>query len=125
MGKASDHTIYEAELVGLLLGMQLIKTERKGKVKCVLGADNQAVIKALQSELTNLGQHLAAEFLRLAGMVSKNRKGKSRHSGDSYGLTVQWTVGHRGIKGNEEADKAAKSAVQGESSPPSSIPIYI
>jgi ribonuclease HI len=125
MGKASDHTIYEAELVGLILGMHLIKTEKKGKTKCALGADNQAAIKALQSELTKPGQHLAAEFLRMAGMVSKSRRVKSRRKGSSYELTVRWTTGHSGIKGNEEADKAAKSAADGFSSTPSSIPVYI
>jgi ribonuclease HI len=46
LGTASEHTVYEAELVGMILGMQLIKMEKKGKTSCALGTDNQAAIKA-------------------------------------------------------------------------------
>ena len=42
LGPAKHHTVYKAELVGILMGLYLIKTERKGKVKCALSADNQA-----------------------------------------------------------------------------------
>ena len=125
IGESSEHTVYEAELVGLILGLQLIKMAKRGKVKCALGADNQAAIKALQSELTKPGQHLAAKFLRLAKQVSKSRGGQSRQSGSSYGLVVRWTAGHCGIKGNEVADGEAKNAAEGNSSPLTDIPRYI
>jgi ribonuclease HI len=119
LGAASEHTIYEAELVGLILGMQLIKTEKQGKTDCAIGADNQAAIIALESELTKPGQHLAAEFLKLAGQVARaRRKGK-------YSLVVRWTTGHSGIKGNEEADKEAKTAAEGNSSAAKDLPAYI
>lgn len=119
MGKASDHTIYEAELVGLLLGIQLLKTETKGKTKCTIRADNQAAIKALQSKLTNPGQHLTAEFLKMADQVATSKR-KSM-----YSITVWWTAGHCGIKGNEEVDKEAKRVAEGDSSAEKNIPKYI
>ena len=31
---ASKHTVYKVELVGMILGMQLIKMEKKGKMSC-------------------------------------------------------------------------------------------
>ena len=121
LGVASEHTVYEAELVGLILGLQLIKNEKKGKTNCAIGADNQAAIKALQSELTKPGQHLAAKFLRMVKQV-KNSRGSS---GGKYSLTVRWTAVHSGIEGNEEADGEARSMAEGNSSPDKSIPSYI
>lgn len=100
--------------------MQLIKTAKKGKTSCAIGADNQATIKALQSELTKPGQHLAVEFLKMATWVADNRK-----DGGKYSLTVRWTAGHSGIKGNEEVDEEAKFAAEGNSSAAKDIPSYI
>ena len=119
MGAANEHTVYEAELVGLILAIQLIKEEKKGKTSCAIGTDNQAAIESLHSELTRPGQHLAAEFLKLANQVAKSR------SGSNYRLTVRWTTGHCGIVGNEKADEEAKSAAEGNSSPATDIPRYI
>src|ERR1019366_6056246 len=54
LGKEEHHTVYEAELARILLGLHLIKTERKcRKVKCVIGADNQAAIQAMHTDLTS------------------------------------------------------------------------
>lgn len=124
LGAASDHTIYEAELVGLLMGIYMIKTEKKGKTACAIGADSQAAIQALESELTSPGQHLAAEFLDLARQVALSRSGGTR-DGNSYKLTVRWTAGHIGIKGNESADSEAKKAVAGLSTARADLPPYV
>ena len=118
LGPAEDHTIYEAELVGLLLAIHLIATEKRCRVPCAIGADNQAAIKALHSELTKPGQHLAAEFLTLANKVAVSRMGKR----SKYSLTVRWTAGHVNIKGNEHADEEAKNAASGNGSPTSDLP---
>jgi hypothetical protein len=40
LGTTEQHTVYEAELAGMLMGLHLIKTERASKVKCVLNVDN-------------------------------------------------------------------------------------
>jgi ribonuclease HI len=121
LGEASKYTVYEAELVGMLLGIHLIKTEKKGRVKCAIGADNQAAIQAIDSELTNPGQHLAAEFLRVADQVALARIGGRQ----SYELTVRWTAGHIGIEGNESADREAKAAAEGDSSGRFQLPKYL
>ena len=119
LGSANDHTIYEAETVGLLLGMQLIKTEKRNKTSCAIGADNQAAILALQSELISPGQHIAAEIVKFAAQVKKtNKSGR-------YSLLVRWTAGHCGIKGNELADKEAKRAAGRHSSTDKDLPGYI
>jgi len=62
----SEHTVHEAELVGILLGMHLISMETHGSTAFALGVDNQAGIKASHSALRNPGHHLARESLRIA-----------------------------------------------------------
>ena len=119
LGAAEDHTIYEAEMVGLLMGMQLIRTEKRNKTSCAIGADNQAAIIALQSELTKPGQHVAAEVVSAASQVKKSSK-----SG-RYNLKIRWTAGHCGIKGNTIADKEAKRAAEGHSTAKKDLPKYI
>ena len=116
LGSAEEHTIYEAELVGLILAMQLIKTKKRGKVSCVIGTDSQAAVSAIHSELTKPGQHLAAEFLEIASKTALSR------SGSAYSLLVRWTAGHVGIKGNERADREAKKAASGESTEKRALP---
>jgi ribonuclease HI len=105
-----EHTVYKAELVGLLLGLQLVKTEQAGRTSFTIGADNQVVVKAVLTELTHPGQYLAADFLSTAAQIRKKRGTKS------YSLTLRWTAGHTGIQGNEEADIEAKRAAEGHSS---------
>ena len=116
LGSVKDHTVYEAELVGLILAMHLIKMEKRGKVQCAIGADNQAAIIALQSELIKPGQYLAMEFITLANQVALSR------NGGGYGLTIRWTAGHAEIRGNEKADKEAKRAAGGNTSPENEFP---
>ena len=119
LGPASKHTVYEAKLVGLLLGLHLIKTEKRSNTSCALGADNQAAIEALQSELTRPGQHIAVEFVKTANTLRKTRSKRK------YKLTVRWTAGHVGIAGNEKADTEAKTAVEGTSSDKTDLPRYL
>ena len=119
LGPAKHHTVYEAELVGILMGLYLIKTERKGKVKCALSADNQAALKAISSDMTKPGQHIAAKIFQAIKQL-KARKNNSR-----FKLTLRWSAGHVGIEGNEDADAEAKAAAEGENSTPSDLPPYL
>jgi hypothetical protein len=64
LGSDVEHTIQEAELVGLLLGAHLIKTEAKGRTSFALGTDNQAAIKTLRTDLRQSGQKIAINFLK-------------------------------------------------------------
>ena len=45
-----------------------------------------------------------------------------RHRNHNVRITVQWTPGHIGIKGNEEVDKAAKVVSAGVNSPKRALP---
>jgi len=119
LGPESEHTVHEAELVGILLGMHLISTERRGNATFALGVDNQAATSAFHSALRNPGHHLAREILQVANRTQKRRR-KGR-----YKLTIRWTAGHEGIKGNEDADREAKRAAEGLTPDKWALPPYL
>ncbi|KAI0298315.1 hypothetical protein BC826DRAFT_951267 [Russula brevipes] len=114
-----EHTVHEAELVGLLLGLHLIKTEKRARTTCAIGVDNQATIGTIQSDLRNPGQHIAREIIRLGEQIRKTRK-RSK-----YNLTIRWVAGHEGLEGNELADQEAKAAARGTQSDKNLLPPYL
>ena len=109
LGSAKEQTIHDVELVGLLLGMHLIKTEKAARCSTTLGADRQSAIKAIQNELSTPNHHIADHIIRTAQQISKRRGDKK------YALTVRWTTGHVGIDSNELVDAEAKKAAKGQS----------
>ncbi len=115
-GPAEEHPVHEAELVGIPLGLHLISMEKKGRTSTAIGVDNQAALKAFQSDLCNPGQHLAREALRIANKAQK-RRGKKK-----YTLALRWVAGHEGADGNELADAEAKRAAQREHSDTKILP---
>jgi ribonuclease HI len=119
LGPETEHMVHEAELVGLLLALHLLGSERCGTTTCCIAIDNQAVLRAFNSELRKPGHHLAREILDLAHQI-RNRRSKRK-----YALTLRWTAGHIRIPGNEKADCEAKRAVAGLSSPNEILPPYL
>jgi ribonuclease HI/exonuclease III len=119
LGPDSEHTVHEAELVGLLLGLHLISTERRSRTTCAIGIDNQAVFGTLQSDLRNPGQHLAREIIKLGNRLQKERKRSA------FTMTIRWVAGHEGIEGNELADHAAKEAARGAHTDKHLLPSYL
>jgi hypothetical protein len=111
--------VYEAELADILLGLHLIKTEKRNKVGCVLNVDNQAALTAINSSMTKLGQHLAAVVHTMA------KKLQPKGNGSRFSLTFRWSAGHIGIEGNEIADEEVKSTAEGESSARKDLPAYL
>jgi hypothetical protein len=57
LGPATEHTVYEAEIVGMLLGASLLNARTPHTASSV-GVDNQAVIRATQSRVPNPGGYL-------------------------------------------------------------------
>jgi ribonuclease HI len=119
LGPESEHTVHEAELVGILQRLELIKTEKRANKACMLGVDNQAAIKAFKSNLRSPGHHLAREALRIAEQIQKRKK-KTK-----YALMIRWTAGHKGIEGNEAVDMEAKKAAEGLSSEKHLLSTYL
>ena len=116
LGPSSKHTVHEAELVGILLGLHLIRTDKKGKTSYTTGIDNQAAICALNSVKASTGQHIANVILETAAHIKK------QCNSTRYSLTFRWTAGHVSIKGNEEVDGEAKKATEGLTSDKKALP---
>jgi ribonuclease HI len=119
LGRADQHNNYEAELSAILLGLHLIKTEKAGNTSFALGADNQAALKAIKSDLIQSGQHIIEGVLRTV-LAIRNKRNAAK-----YSLTFRWTAGHVGIAGNELADKEAKCAANGTSSDKKLLPTLL
>lgn len=119
LGLAEHHTVYEAELEGILMGMYLIKTEKRNKVKCVVSLDNQAALWAINLNMTKPRQHIAAAIHQIVKQLQPTSKN------GRFKLTFRWSAGHVGIVGNKEADEEAKKAAEGESSEKANLPPYL
>jgi ribonuclease HI len=119
LGPDNEHTVHEAELIGILLAQHLIRTERRKNKAFAIGADNQAALEAFHSNLRKPAHNAAREILRQGIMLQKQTRGKK------YALTLRWTAGHVGIPGNEIADKEARKAAEGLSSDKPLLPVYL
>ncbi|KIJ39724.1 hypothetical protein M422DRAFT_174834, partial [Sphaerobolus stellatus SS14] len=114
LGKTGEHTVYEAELVGMILGLEMLRRERR-TVTAAIYLDNQAAIKATQKDdEVGPAQHLRREAESLYSRVI------TKHEGINFSLV--WVPGHVGIEGNEKADSEAKAAARGEGSPTTELP---
>ena len=116
LGPSTHHTVHEAELIGILLGLHLIKTDKKAKTSYSIGVDNQAALSALNGVKATSGQYITDAILDTAAQNKKARNSAR------YSLKFRWTAGHTGIEGNEEADKEAKKAAEGETSDKKKLP---
>ncbi|SJL18922.1 uncharacterized protein ARMOST_22524 [Armillaria ostoyae] len=91
LGSDTHHTVFEAELIGAILALDIIwSTPRLMKATILL--NSQAAILALQSGGTKSGRYLVEEF-------------------------HMWVPGHMGVFGNEAVNTEVKLAALGSTSP--------
>jgi ribonuclease HI len=116
LGREDQHTVYEAEIVGVLLGLHLAKRSRAAnndRVPISISLDNTAVIKASTTQTNKPSQYLLEHLHKALENLDEDLAER---------IELIWIPGHTGAKGNEEADKAAKRAAQGNSSAKEAIP---
>jgi ribonuclease HI len=109
----ADHTVPEAEGVGLVLGLELIQAE-KHVTRASIAADNLALITRTTDTRASAAHHIWDLFHSRLAMV------KSRHP--ALHMTMRWVPGHEGVRGNEEADRLAKLAITQGSSAHQKLP---
>ena len=115
----TEHTVHEAELVGTILALHLINTEKRRRVSFAIGTDNQAALKVYDTSMRKPAHYAAREALRLGNKLRKDIRSKN------FSLTLRWTAGHVGIPGNELADREAKRAAEGLQSDKSMLPVIL
>ena len=116
LGPSSWHTVYEAEIVGLILGISLLlRLLSVAAASCA--ADNTPCLLAYQNRKPHPAHYLIDHLLDdLASL-------RDRHPGIKY--TLRWVPGHRGHDGNERADAEAKRAATGDNSPEADLPRWL
>ena len=108
----------EGEAVGLLLALEIVRVNRINQ-RLIILLDNQAVIRALTLCIHAPSHHLLDQFHKEVAQILDQPQYENLH------ITVAWTRGHDGNKGNEAADAEARKAAQGDVSPPSKLPKYL
>jgi len=106
LGNAKQHTVYEGECVGQLLGLRLLLNSGININRCVvsIGVDNQAAIKRRGNRSRSSASYIIEEIHKLVNLLTI--------SYPRANFIVRWTPGHSGIAGNEAADLEAKNAAE-------------
>ncbi|KAG2056083.1 hypothetical protein BDR06DRAFT_865757, partial [Suillus hirtellus] len=105
LGKDDEHTIFEAEAVGLSLAAQLITMEEDPTFLLFIFIDNQATIQSGEGFYSHSGAYLIDCF------CSRMKKIAKEHN--DFDSMVHWIPGHSEVHGNEEADRHAKKDAEG------------
>ena len=82
LGPESKHTIYKAELIGAILALHQINTEKHRRVSFAISTDNQAALKAYDTNMRKPAHYTAREALQL-----RNKLQKDAHS-RNFSLTL-------------------------------------
>lgn len=116
LGTDKQQIVFGGEGVGVLLGLELLRLEKTlRRVKHVqISLDNQPVIQALQNPKPRAGNYI----IKLIRSTARRLLNAHKH----LRLTIRWTPGHSDVEGNEYADRQAKDAATGNSSPTNRLP---
>ena len=107
LGPITKHTVHEAEGVGQLLALGLLRTETSniGRTSISMGVDSQSSIRAHANRCPKAGGYITAEIHKFHGTLTEIH-GK-------LDLQINWVPGHKGIYGNDCVDEQAKKAAEG------------
>lgn len=120
LGPLTRNTTYEAEAVGVILGLQLLRSAGLPR-KTTLSLDNQGVIMASATYKQRQSHYILDAIHRLSRAVWRHERGRSA----DFSLEIVWISGHSGAEGNELVDKAAKDAATGTSSDRAQLPKFL
>ena len=108
LGPAEEHTVYEAETVGAVLGTELVRRSRRAGRTASVALDGKSAIEGSLVRESRPGHYLTDLLHSSTEATTRQHK--------ELALTIRWVPGHQDITGNEQADAEAKLAALGESS---------
>lgn len=95
-GPLHGSEVFDAEITGALRALESAITFLRDREHIYVLLDNQAAVTAIRTGISNSNVQSCRRFYNLA------------KQGD---VTVRWVPGHSQIRGNEEADAAARAAL--------------
>ncbi|KAJ7729236.1 hypothetical protein DFH07DRAFT_995219 [Mycena maculata] len=104
LGAAEDHLPFAGEILGVILGLQIIKTMPHFTDATIFVDCQQAILELVRGE----SKHTAL-LDRFNRELYSMRPNLSR-------IHLVWVPGHHGVEMNRLVDKDAKDAAEGESS---------
>ena len=106
LGPDTEHTVFEGELGGLVLALDIIEAEPRITRANIL-LDNKPAIRAAAARRPRPGQQIIELFHRRLARLKRKRR--------TLTIRLIWVPGHRGVEGNEDADTEVKDATTGDS----------
>ncbi|KAH9809153.1 hypothetical protein DFH28DRAFT_859081, partial [Melampsora americana] len=108
IGSEKEHSIFEAELMGLELATSMleINIQNKNYREVAIFSDNQAALRTIAKPPTaKSGQHITTQIFNTLKQLKKQCE-----------INLIWTPSHVGIEENDQVDEIAKRATkdQGE-----------
>ncbi|KAF5388427.1 hypothetical protein D9615_000843 [Tricholomella constricta] len=119
LGPLSRNTTFEAEAVGVSLGLQLL-TEATLPRDTTVALDNQGVIQS-----TEIYRQRQSHYHFDAIHEQARRLARKERNRPNFKMKITWISGHSGAEGNELVDAAAKDAAQGTTSERHRLPKYL
>ena len=115
LGPATQHTVYEGELVGILLALHMV-ARNTTLSSIIIYTDNQAALLALNANNAHPDSYLMDNILERLSVLTDPSQRKPQN------IQFQWLPAHIGIPGNEDADSFAKEASLGTTSLKAMLP---
>lgn len=106
-----EFSILSAELYAIYLAMDLIKANQETTSSFLIVTDSLSAVASIQNYQSPSLHPIGKDILTLAASMP------------NYIITLAWFPGHKGIKGNDIADKAAKEALTAFPLPNIPIPL--
>ena len=103
IGTDNIHNVYAAELTAIQMAIKLFEEKINEYTNVYIFTDNQSIIQTIDSPNHHSGQYIIKKILDIIERVQKIKPISNIH--------IEWMSGHEDIKGNEQADQAAKMTV--------------
>ena len=96
--------VFDAEVFAIGQALEELNGREERDRRYTIFSDSQAALSRVQHDRTGPGQTLAVKAIATAEAISQR----------GNVITLRWTPSHKGITGNERADRTAKNAAEGK-----------